>query len=265
MTYVDAIKTVLNHSNKDQIFQRSSYLCAYLADLIGGDLSQKHLLDILSSLIKNENPNSLFEEKELTRIANKNVFYPKEEVYQALSPFLQRTTKKTLVMPRYSLIRFSRPDMICLNKRKELSLKGVRALTIDIPCGGITVLSTNLNPVLGNKSYFTVYGKGNDLPKDALLFGQDGSENASYSFSFDEIELKKIKKLSFLFEIVPNTLQSLCIKSVGNVIVNSSLKNLQIETRGSVVLNGNYINTSISTSGNVINNALGVCLNTFCF
>lgn len=25
MTYVDAIKTVLNHSNKDQIFQRTSY------------------------------------------------------------------------------------------------------------------------------------------------------------------------------------------------------------------------------------------------
>lgn len=36
MTYVDAIKTVFSHSNKAQIFQRSSYLCAYLADLIGG-------------------------------------------------------------------------------------------------------------------------------------------------------------------------------------------------------------------------------------
>lgn len=90
MTYPEAVRTILNREDKDQIFKESLYLCAYLSDFLGNDLSQKHLLDVLMSLIKGESPKALLDEKELTRVANKNMFYPKEDVFQALSPFMKK-------------------------------------------------------------------------------------------------------------------------------------------------------------------------------
>lgn len=258
MTYPEAVRTILNREDKDRIFKESLYLCAYLSDFIGNDLSQKHLLDVLMSLIKGESPKALLDEKELTRVANKNMFYPKEDVFQALSPFMKKDSGTVAIMPKEGSFSFS-SNVIRLNKRKEISLGGAKSMTIDIPYGDITVGEHAPE----NKSYFTIYGKGKDLPNDVLIF-QKNSEGALY-LSFQRDALKKIKGLSLFFDFAIGEIQTLSIQSNGGVKASCTLETLTIEAPGDVSLKGNYINVSISTSGNIENDAFSICTSTTCY
>ncbi|GEM_PF-6714673 len=259
MTYAEAVKIILNREDKEQIFKQPLYLCSFLADFIGGNLSQKHFLDVLTSLIKDEDPASLLDEKELTRIANKNMFYPKEDVFQALSPFVKKNSSIAARMPKEAPIHFS-SDVILLNRRREIFLGDARIMSLDIPSGDITIVNSGADPASRNKSCFTIYGNGNDLPNDALIFQKDSNGELYLSFQADA--LKKVKKRSFLFEIALNSIQVLSVKTNGAVKANCTLDTLQIEAAGEVVLEGNYTNASVLTSGNVKNRASVVCMST---
>ena len=79
MNYIEAVQTILQKKKQGEILLDPRLLRGYLLDLVGDDYEGKHLVNVLTSVLKGESYSSLSSEKRWLALSYRKWTSPKRK------------------------------------------------------------------------------------------------------------------------------------------------------------------------------------------